>query len=124
MARHLLAKQSHSDFVAEPSEMGFFARIRIICVCERNQPRDAACRYRTDPFTAAFAGLAFCDDRAGWCNRSGRITCRTFAGRSGLVSGDVCNRENADGDNIAQGRDPNQQKPHFELDGVRAPAAG
>ena len=29
------------------------------CVCERNQPRDAACRYRTDPFTAAFAGLQF-----------------------------------------------------------------
>ena len=60
----------------------------------------------------------------GWCNRSGRITGRTFAGRSGLASGGICNRENADGDNIAKGRNPDQQKPHFELDGVRAPAAG
>ena len=34
-------------------------------------------------------------------NRSGRTTGKTFAGRSGLVSGGVCNREDADGDNIA-----------------------
>ena len=56
----------------------------------------------------------------GWCNRSGRITGRAFVGRSGLVSGDICIRENADGDIIAKGRNSDQQKPHFELDGVRA----
>ena len=52
------------------------------------------------------------------------MTGRTFAGRSGLVSGGVRNRENTDGDNIAKGRDPNQPKPHFELDSMRVPAAG
>ena len=33
--------------------------------CERNEPRDVACRYRTNPLTAAFAGLHFCVQRAG-----------------------------------------------------------
>ena len=94
------------------------------CVFERNQPRDAACRYRTDPLTAAFAGLHFCAHRAGWRNRSGRTTGGTFAGRSGLLSGDVYERESAASVDATEGRDPNQQKPHFELDGVRAPAAG
>ena len=93
------------------------------CVFERNPPRVAACRHRTDPFTAAFAGLHFCAHRAGWRNRSGRTTGRAFAGRSGLLSGDVYERETAASVSTERGRDPNQQKPHFQLDGVRAQAA-
>ena len=93
------------------------------CVCERNQPRDAACRYRTDPLTAAFAGLHFCAHRAGWRNRSGRTTGRTFAGRSGLVSGEIYERESAASVYEREGRESNQQKPHFERDGMRAQAA-
>ena len=65
-----------------------------------------------------------CVDRAGWCYRSGRITGNTFAGRSGLVSGDVYEGESAASVDTTEGRDPNQQKPHFERDGVGAPAAG
>ena len=127
MEINLVHEAALPDVAATLKEPGFFARIRwYLRLCERNQPRDAACRYRTDPFTAAFAGLAFCVDHAGWCNRSGGITGRTFAGRSGLVSGDVYEGESAASVDTTEGRDPNQQKPHdhFELDGVRAPAAG
>ena len=94
------------------------------CVFERNQPRDAACRYRTDPLTAAFAGLHFCAHRAGWRNRSGRTTGRTFVGRSGLVSGDIYERGSAASVYEREGINPNQDKPHFERGGVRAQAAG
>ena len=83
------------------------------CVCERNQPRDAACRYRIDTFTAAFAGLHFCAHRAGWCNTSDRATGRTFVGRSGLVSREVYKRESAVSVYERVGREPNQQKPRW-----------
>ena len=49
---------------------------------------------------------------------------RTFAGRSGLVSGGIHERESAASVDTTEDRDLNQQKPHFELDGVRAPTAG
>ena len=101
MENNLLVKQLFQMSPQRPKNQGSSQESGGTCVSERNQPRDAACRYRTDPFTAAFVELAICVDRAGCCNRSGRITGRTFVGRSGLVSGGVCNRENADGDNIA-----------------------
>ena len=66
----------------------------------------------------------FCAHRAGWRNRSGRTTGRTFDGRSGLVSGDVYERESAASVYEREGRDPNQQNPHFEQDRVRAQAVG
>ena len=55
------------DVTATFKGPGFFARIRwYLRLCERNQPRGAACRYRTDPLTVAFTGLHFCVHRAGW----------------------------------------------------------
>ena len=44
---------------------------------------------------------AFIVQVLGWRNRSGRTIGKTLAGRSGLVSGGVCNREDADVDNVA-----------------------
>ena len=52
-----------------------------------------------------------------------RTTGRTFAGRSGLVSGEIYERESAASVYEREGRESNQQKPHFERDGMRAQAA-
>ena len=70
MEINLVREAALPDVTATLKEPGFFARTRVLrknqgssqepggtCVCERNQPRDAACRYRTDPLTTAFAGL-------------------------------------------------------------------
>ena len=57
-------------------------------------------------------------------SRSGRTTGRTFAGRSGLVSGEVYERQSAASVYEREGRESNQQKPHFERDGVRAQSTG
>ena len=112
-----------SDVTAMLKEPGFFVTSRCTCVCERIQPRDAACRDPCDCVAAAFAESQFCIDRAGWRSRSGRTTGRTFVGRSGVVSGEVYERESAASVYEREGRESNQQKPHFERDGVRAQAA-
>ena len=124
MEINLLVKQLFTMSPQRSKNQGSSQESGGTCVSERNQPRDAACRYRTDPFTAAFAGSVFCVDQAGWCNRSGRTTGRTFVGWLGVVSGNVYERESAASVDTTEGRNPNQQKPHFELDGVRVPAAG
>ena len=48
----------------------------------------------------------------------------SLVGWLGVVSGNVYERESAASVDTTEGRNPNQQKPHFELDGVRVPAAG
>ena len=123
MENSLLREAALLDVAATLKKKGSSQEPGGTCVCERNQPRGAACRYRTDPLTAAFAGLHFCAHRAGWRNRSGRTTGRTFARRSGLVSGDVYERKSAASVYARKGRESNQQKLHFERDGVRAQAA-
>ena len=88
MGINLLREAALPDVVATLKEPRFFARIRwYLRLSERNQPRGAACRYRTDSLTITFAGLHFCVHRAGWRDRSGKTTGKTFAGWSGLVSG-------------------------------------
>ena len=73
------------------------------------------CKHYADNMNVSFMNVT-------WWYRS--TTGRTFAGRSGLVSGEIYERETAASVDATKGRDPNQQKPHFELDGMRAQAAG
>ena len=57
MEINLLVKQLFTMSPQRSKNQGSSQESGDTCVCERNQPRDAACRYRTDPFTAAFAGV-------------------------------------------------------------------
>ena len=59
MEINLLVKQLFTMSPQRSKNQGSSQESGGTCVSERNQPRDAACRYRTDPFTAAFAGLQF-----------------------------------------------------------------
>ena len=57
MEINLLVKQLFQMSPQRSKNQGSSHESGGTCVCERIQPWDAACHYRTDPFTAAFAGV-------------------------------------------------------------------
>ena len=75
--------------------------------CERNEPRDVACPTALTPLPRLSQDCisASSVQVIGWRNRSGRTTGGTFAGRSGLASGDVYERESAGSVDTTEGRE-------------------